>query len=164
VWTEVKVSVWWPCVLKPSFMSMTKAVTTNTIFLSMFGQALAHSILHVSAGWHLILIGYYRSEGVWSPRQKCLNSSCETWAYPRGHFSLGGDSKTDKHKQQELQFCPMPSGDKPHIKKDPLSVFLWLEWIPFPTGYDRNSLLFVKHNPFPACQRMCWEGVVYNPN
>lgn len=115
-WTEVKVSVWlakWPCVLNPSSTSVTKPVTTNAASLSLFDQTLAHSVLHMSAGWHMILIGHYCGEGVWSPRQKCLNSACETWAGPQGHFSLGGESKTDKHKQQEFQFWPGPSGTIP---------------------------------------------------
>lgn len=94
-------------------MSVTNSVTTNTTSLSLFDQALAHSILHMSTGWHLILIGHHCSAGVWSPRQKCLNSACETWACPQGHFSLGGESKTDKHKQQEFQFWPRPSGVMP---------------------------------------------------
>lgn len=46
-------------------------------------------------------------------RQKCLNSGCETWARPQGHFSLGGESKTDQHKQQEFQFWPRPKGVMP---------------------------------------------------
>lgn len=97
----------WPCVLNPSSTSVTKAVTTDSASRTLFDQTLAHSILHMSAHWHLILIGHYWGKSASSTRHKCLNSVCETWPCPEGSFSLGGELKTDKHKQQGFQFWPL---------------------------------------------------------
>lgn len=90
-------------------------------------------------------------------RQQCLSPGCETWAHPQGHFSLGGESKTDKHKQ-EFQLWPRPSGVMPRRRTHQTGSLLQLDRTPFLTGHGRSLLHFIKRTPITACQQIEWTG------
>lgn len=91
--------------------------------------------LTLDPNWH------YCGEGVWSPRQKCLNSHCETWAHQRGHFSLGGGNQklTNTNKSSSFWLSGITPPTVGNIKWD-LSVLLGSDRTQFLTGHGWSWL------------------------
>lgn len=151
----------WPAMCFKSFFRVWDKACHQQHYLPILVWPNSHTFhpSHVNGpihdpNWPLLQRGCLELSG-----RSCLNCACETGARPQGHFSLGGESKPDKHKQ-EFQLWPRPSGVMPLWRTHQTGSFSPCGPDPIPDRSQRSLLHFIKHTPVPACQQIERTGTV----